>query len=224
MLILQEIQNDLRKQNVEPEKFRDRIIFVSMFNETTSKTLEGKWNYSRPGGGAIQRYRSSSIQEYQCFESWDPEKENNRDTIHFNAGASNTELFFRIIHSVNQLSIYGAVSSWCEQIGLTEEERELARPFARKESVTKDVLSCVKSKVVKLLVSFHNQYLEAVCGKTFRTSNHLSETIRLQGYAKTMFFASSFISAGIQGYKTRPDEDDGFGKIIPFCREYTFLE
>ena len=28
-----------------------------------------------------------------------------KETIHFNADASNTELLFRIIHSVNQLSI-----------------------------------------------------------------------------------------------------------------------
>ena len=32
--ILQEIQNDLQKRNIEPEKFTDRIIFMSMFNDT----------------------------------------------------------------------------------------------------------------------------------------------------------------------------------------------
>ena len=51
-------------------------------------------------------------------------KKNGRDTIHFNADASNTELLFRIIHSVNQLSVCGAFSNWCEQFGLTEEEKE----------------------------------------------------------------------------------------------------
>ena len=45
------------------------------------------------------------------------------ETIHFNADASNTELSFRIIHSVNQLSIYGAVSNWCEQFGVTGDEK-----------------------------------------------------------------------------------------------------
>ena len=49
---------------------------------------------------------------------------NNRDTIHFNADASNTELLFPIIHSVNQLSTYGAVSNWCEQFGLAVEEKD----------------------------------------------------------------------------------------------------
>ena len=31
--ILQEIQDDLQKRNSEPEKFTDRIIFMSMFND-----------------------------------------------------------------------------------------------------------------------------------------------------------------------------------------------
>ena len=35
------------------------------------------------------------------------------ETIHFNGGSSNTE----------QLSIYGAVATWCEPFGLTEEEK-----------------------------------------------------------------------------------------------------
>ena len=37
-------------------------------------------------------------------------KKSGRDTIHFNADASNTELLIRIIHSVSQLSFCGAVS------------------------------------------------------------------------------------------------------------------
>ena len=36
----------------------------------------------------------------------------------------NTELVFQTVHSVNQLSVYGAVTNWCHQFGLTEEEKE----------------------------------------------------------------------------------------------------
>ena len=39
-----------------------------------------------------------------------------RCTIHFIADSSNSELLFRTIHSANQLSIYGAVSRWCEEL------------------------------------------------------------------------------------------------------------
>ena len=45
-----------------------------------------------------------------------------KSTIHFNGHSMNTELLFQTIHSVNQLSIYGAVANWCHQFGLTEEE------------------------------------------------------------------------------------------------------
>ena len=54
-------------------------------------------------------------------------RKNDRDTIFFNADASNTELLYRTIHSANQLSIYGAVSNWCEEFGLNSNERDDAR-------------------------------------------------------------------------------------------------
>ena len=68
-----------------------------------------------------------------------------KQTLHFNEDASNTELLFRITHSVDQLSnIYGAVTNWCEQFGLTEKVQE--RPPGRKESVTKGTLKSVSSQ------------------------------------------------------------------------------
>ena len=59
---------------------------------------------------------------------------------------------FRIIHSVSQLSIYGAASNWCEKFGLIEEEKEQGKPLGREESVTKGV-SSLKFLEVKLWVS-----------------------------------------------------------------------
>ena len=105
-----------------------------------------------------------------------------RDTIHCNADASNTELLFRIIHSVNQLSIYGAVSNRCEQFGLTEEEKGQEK---QKESVTKGVLTSVKSQEVKLLVSLQNLHLETACKKTFMTSNHCPRHFDSQRFANS---------------------------------------
>ena len=40
MQILQKIQDDLRERNTKPEKFTDRIIFMSMFNDKKRK----RWN------------------------------------------------------------------------------------------------------------------------------------------------------------------------------------
>ena len=81
-------------------------------------------------------------------------RKNGRDTIHFNADALNTMILFRIIRSVSQLSIYGAVSNRCEQFGLTEKETGQDK---QKESVTRGVLTSVKSQEVKLLVSSPRQ-------------------------------------------------------------------
>ena len=38
-----------------------------------------------------------------------------RNTIHFTAESANIELLLRTIHSANQLSVYGAISSWCDE-------------------------------------------------------------------------------------------------------------
>ena len=49
-------------------------------------------------------------------------RKNTRDTVHFNADASNTVLSNRTIHLANQLSIYGAVACWCEESALKPDE------------------------------------------------------------------------------------------------------
>ena len=70
-------------------------------------------------------------------------RENNRDTTYFNADASNTELLFRTNHSANQLSVYGAVSSWCEEFGQRPNEKEsTSERFVAKEN--EQVLKNVK--------------------------------------------------------------------------------
>ena len=59
--------------------------------------------------------RTSNFYKYQCVESWNLEKKEEQKNIHLNADSSNVELLFRITHSANQLSVYGAVSSWSGQ-------------------------------------------------------------------------------------------------------------
>ena len=102
-------------------------------------TFEGKWNFTATR--MVERFNDTGHPVFKSIRALSRgilKKKNGRDTIHFNADASNTELLFRMIHSVNQLSIYGAVTKWCKQFGLTEEEKGKER---QKESVTKHVLS-----------------------------------------------------------------------------------
>ena len=75
-----------------------------------------------------------------------------RRTIHFNGDSMNTELLFQTVHSVNQLSVYGAVTNWCYQFGLKEEEKgRVGIP------VDKKVLTMVEPQEVQLLLSFPTQ-------------------------------------------------------------------
>ena len=73
-----------------------------------------------------------------------------RSTIDFNADSWNTELLFRTIHSSNQLSIYGTVSSWCGEFGQESNEKEsTVENFAAKEN--EQLLKNVKPQEVNSL-------------------------------------------------------------------------
>ena len=178
--------------------------------------------HSQSDGGEIQRHRSSSIQECQCFESWNSEKTEwpRHHTLQWDA--SNTELLFRIIHSVNQLSIHGAVSNWCEQFGLTEAEKEQERPLGRKEPVTRGVLSSVNSQEVKISVSFSRLASGNSLRRNIQDFESLSETIRLTRVCEDTIFVHRVASG--MSYETRLDEDDGFVQLIPLCRKFSLLE
>ena len=102
-----------------------------------------------------------------------------KETIYFNADASNTDLLFPIIHSVNQLRIYGAVSNWCHQFGSTMDEKGQEQILAKGESVNKEILKIVNSQ------DGLNSYLETDCGKTFKTSNHCPRQFNSQRVANS---------------------------------------
>ena len=54
--LLQKIQNDVRERNIEPEKFTDRIIFISMFNDID-------WTRKRNDGICISN--SEKVKAYE---------------------------------------------------------------------------------------------------------------------------------------------------------------
>ena len=160
--ILKEIQKELTRKNIQPEKFKDRIIFMPMFNvidwpkrkkddncilnaekfkDYLKRFLQGHWTFLGPGsekmwyGGSsyspdgevdstadkmVQRFQETRHSVFKSISALSRGflKRKGKDTIHFNGESSNTELLFRTIHSVNQLSIYGAVTNWCEQFRL----------------------------------------------------------------------------------------------------------
>ena len=112
--------------------------------------LEGKWN--SVASQMMQRFKDTSHPVLPSASALSREilrKVKGRETIHFNADASNTELFFRIIHSVNQLSMYGVVSNWCEEFGPRPKKREPTwEKFAEENSVSKEIPKGVNSPEV----------------------------------------------------------------------------
>ena len=143
-------------------------------------------------------------------------------TIHFNADSSNTELLFGTIHSTNQVSIHGAVSSWCEEFDQrtpNQKESTVAK-FAAKEN--EQLLKIVKAQEVNSLVQTPRSDNRA-SGKRLRECVQRLETLEkdlpFTRVCEDATFAKR-VSIGMS-YKTIPDVDDGFGDETPACREHT---
>ena len=147
-------------------------------------------------------------------------RKNGREAIHFNTDTSNTELLFRTIHSANKLSVYGAVSHWCEEFGRTPHEKEdTSDKFASKEN--EEILKMLNPQEVNSLVRTPRNGSPA-------SENGLRESLRnFESLSKTNQFTricenASFkhrVSAGMR-YKTSPDVNDGFGDFTTACRVY----
>ena len=75
-----------------------------------------------------------------------------KTSIHFKGDSMNTELLFQTIHSVSQLSVYGAVANWCYQFGSTEKEKGRASTV-----VDNKILTRLSQEEVQLLVSLPTQ-------------------------------------------------------------------
>ena len=57
------------------------------------------------------------------------ERVKSQETVHFTAETPSTELSFRIIHSANQFSMYGAVWSWSGEPSPNETEPILEKSW-----------------------------------------------------------------------------------------------
>ena len=99
-------------------------------------TLEGEWDSTATP--MVERFKETNhpvLKSISALSRGILRRKNIRDTLHFNADASDTEFLFRTIHSATQLSIYGAVWSWCEEFGLKPNAREtwLQKDLRRKK-------------------------------------------------------------------------------------------
>ena len=185
----------------------------TFFGPRSEEKLYGKSSYSLKGewdplaNKMVQRFQGTGHPVFKSISALSRgilKKKNGRETIHFNGDSTNTELLFQKIHSVNKVSIYGAVAKWCQQFGLTEEEKGRVNL-----SVDKKILTSVPTKASGNSVRENILNFEALSCRI-----HFS-----QQCGKTHF--QHRVSDGMK-YKTRPDKDDGTGSIVPLNREYTF--
>ena len=132
-----QIQKDLGRTRITPDEFSDRIIFMSMFNDIelqkrghedscalTSRAIrdypsrfeDGHWAFLGPGEENKWYFDFGSMPEGKwdlCASRMVNDFENSGhqkkgwDTIHFNGEYSNIDLWYRTVHSANQLCIHG---------------------------------------------------------------------------------------------------------------------
>ena len=136
--------------------------------------------------GHFKETRHAGFQGYQCFEPLTSEKK--RWVMHCTLQCGFVELMFRTIHSVNQLSIFGAVASWCDDLAqriLGQNELIMEKSVAEENE---HLLENVKPQEVSSLVQtprsndgasghrlreqlqrLRGKYTIAVGGRTLRT-------------------------------------------------------
>ena len=125
LTILQEIQKDLEKENIQLENFSDRIIFMSMFNDIEWKTndencisnAEKVKNYALRYSQGHWTFLSPGSEE----RSWS-KKRRKVQFIWMEILWTRNSCFKQFVLSIS--SIYGAVTNWCYQFGLTNDEKE----------------------------------------------------------------------------------------------------
>ena len=133
------INDLLSKLGQTPETFSGRILFMSMFNDIscdrkdnkdeclknaeTVKVLArrfgiGQWSFIGPG--SEKKWYSSENSPQGAWDNIAEQMllefaESGKLSIHFAADGDTIDTIYRIILSVNQLSIYGAVAAVCEE-------------------------------------------------------------------------------------------------------------
>ena len=165
-------------------------------------------------GTAIQGSKSPSLHKCQSTESWNSVRTlKGKETIHFNADASNTKLLFRIFHSVNPLSIYGAIR-------FDRRRKKDKKELSTKENPwAKENYRAWNHKKWSFLYLLQDKHLETVSRENIQDFESLSGALQFTRVCEDASFWYR-VSAGMR-YKTKPDEDDGSGQIIPLCQEYT---
>ena len=156
------------------------------FHGTPSYTPEGKWDSI--AAQMVQRVKETSQPVFKSISALSRgilTRKINIDTIYFSADASNTALLFRTSHSANQLIFYGAVSSWCEELGQKAEWKRPDFGKVRGQKENEQLLKNAKPQEVKFFCQIPRsdiQHLETHCENVFRDLQHWRKISNLQKF------------------------------------------
>ena len=193
-----------------------------------NKFLPGHWTFQGPGSekkwycdphdqqGQWDRTANKMVQRFKEIGRGIFKRKRGRTTTPFNGDSMHTELLFQTVHSVNQISVHAAITGWCHQFGLTNEEKErVAIP------VDNGILTIVEPEEVDMLVSLPNLALgnKMQGGASFQI---LEKRVQMRQSCEKAFF-QHLVTAG-NCYKIRPDDDDGCGKLLLCVENIRVLE
>ena len=178
--------------------------------------------YCHRVGGTFQRNWTPSIQEHQCFESWNSEKKRWQSYHTHQCGFIEQNSCFahftQQIRSISTEQLQGGVKS--SLIGLRIKKEPTSERFAAKEN--EQVLKNVKPQEVNSLVQTpgcDNRASKNRMQECLQKFEILEKDIQFTKVCEDATFARR-VSIGMS-YKTFPDVNDGFGDRTPACREYT---
>ena len=116
---------------------------------SSNHAQRGQWNCT--AAKMVQRFEENchiAFKRVSALSRGILKQKKGKTSIHFKGDSINTELLFKIIHSVNQLSFYGAGANRCQQFDLAEEEKGRSNL-----SVDESFLTSVPPHEVQLLES-----------------------------------------------------------------------
>ena len=142
----------LRKSRITRRGFNQDIVLFWVQDRKKKwyrDSHDGQWDSNSKNGHPI--FKGTSALSRGILK-----QTRSKSTFHFNGDPLNTKLSFQTVHSLNQISVRAAVTDWCYQFALTnEEEQQVVIP------VDNGVLTMVEPQMEMLL--FRTWHLETVC-------------------------------------------------------------
>ena len=173
----------------------------------------GNCNYKHrfTDGATSQGNMSPSLHKCWCLsEPWNPENVKRKRNHTLQCGCFEHRTLIPNHALINQLSVYGAVSNWCEEFGPWPNERVRSK---RKKPVNREILKRVKSHEVNSLVCAPRT--EPECLQNFESRSKTSQLTKACELASFWHRAEAGMS-----FQTIPNVDDGFGDFTQ-CAENT---